>query len=232
MNSKSLDRLAEAIRRSFSHVGPRQARRMALQLVQLSVEQFSEILASMKVARDRIKRCQICQDLTEDPICSLCRDQNRDKGVVAVVENPQDVAVLEAAGTFRGAYHVLHGTIDPSLKRREKTDISSSIDLLLARIENPQAKIGEVLLALDHDSDGELTSLYLAGEIRSRYPQVKLTRIGVGIPFGGEILYADPITLKRALASRTPVQNGSASSIGGTGFEPVAFRSQTGRSAS
>ncbi|MBI4668612.1 MAG: recombination protein RecR [Elusimicrobia bacterium] len=203
--SRSLEVLAEALRSAFSHVGPRQSLRMALKLLSLDDKAFEFFVQAMRQARTRVGRCGVCRDLTESELCVICRDQTRDKNFVCIVENPQDVEAVEAGRGYRGLYHVLHGSLDPKMEFHSTNgNDPMALDDLWERLKTSPG-IEEVILATDQDTAGELTSLYLAKEIKTRFPRLKLTRIGVGIPFGGEVLYADPATVKQAILSRTQI---------------------------
>ncbi|MBI2070762.1 MAG: recombination protein RecR [Elusimicrobia bacterium] len=203
--SRSLDTLAQALRFSFPHVGPRQSERMALKLLSIEEKDFLRLIESMRQARSRVIRCEHCQDLTEAVRCPICSSPSRQRSVLCVVENPQDVDAIEASGSYRGLYHVLHGSLDA---RMEEVSTSGKTPLTLKalwlRLEE-DAQLGEIILALDQDTSGELTSLYLVREIQKNFPCLRITRIGVGIPFGGEVQYGDPATLKQALAARMEI---------------------------
>ncbi|MEK7287786.1 MAG: toprim domain-containing protein [Elusimicrobiota bacterium] len=199
---KSLDTLAQSLRLAFGHVGPRQSQRMAIRLVSLEDRHFMALTQAMQEARRRVGRCELCQDFTEAQRCRICADSQRDIGLLCITENSQDVEALEASRSYNGLYHVLHG----SLEQGEDRELLESARRLT--IEELWARLGlspaprEVILALDQDMAGELTSLYLAREIFRRFGHLKISRIGVGIPFGGEVLYADPATVKHSLRSR------------------------------
>ncbi|MBI4063570.1 MAG: recombination protein RecR [Elusimicrobia bacterium] len=201
MKSKVLDILAQALRYSFPHVGPRQAERMALKLLVLREEEFNHLTDSMTQARRRITRCDLCQDLTESKRCKICANPERNHGVVCVVENPQDVEAIEASRSYFGLYHVLHGSLEPKMETGLAGPGGLTLESLWTRLEGDPL-IQEVILALDYDTRGELTSLYLTREIKKNFPSLKLTRIGGGLPFGGEVLYMDPATLRQALQAR------------------------------
>ena len=204
--SKSLEILAQALRSSFDQVGPRQSQRMALKLLSIEDRHFSHLMEAMREARRRVLRCDFCQDFSEAPRCSLCSDPGRDRSSLCVVENPPDVEALEASRSYHGLYHVLHGSLDARAEARP-TAVGRLLTLpdLWARLKTDGA-IREVILALDQDTPGELTSLYLAREIGRNFPNLRVTRIGVGIPFGGEVLYSDPLTVRQALLTRTQVR--------------------------
>ncbi len=203
MAIRSLETLAQAIRRAFGQVGPRAAQRMAMQMLLLEPDQFDNLLESMKIARKRIVRCSFCQNLTEREPCDVCRDPSRSAQLLCVVEGPQDVEAIEAAGFYKGLYHVVHGTIDPKFETPQANG-SKKITLLelMDRLQNTST-IQEVILALDHDTEGELTALYIHQEIKRLLPGARVSRLGVGVPFGGEVLYADTRTLREALERRT-----------------------------
>lgn len=209
MGVRTLEALGQLIRRSFAQIGPRAAQRMALQVLALDEDRFKTLLNTMQSARASVSRCTSCQNLTDRELCEICRDPARDKRFVCVVENPQDVDAIEAAGNFRGLYHVLHGSIDPKLEGLSGNGHKPiALNELYDRLED-KSEIEELILALDHDSAGELTALYIHREIQRQFPAMHVTRLGVGVPFGGEVLYADAMTLKQALERRTVLEKNS-----------------------
>ena len=149
----------------------------------------------MTEAKAKIHRCPICQNLTDQELCPICRDQNRDKSVICVVEDPRAVMAFEKVRTFRGTYHVLHGLISPM---SGITPDALALRELLARLEDDAVK--EVIVATGATTEGEATAMYLSRLLRPL--GLKVTRLAHGIPFGGALEYADEITLSRALEGR------------------------------
>ncbi|MEK6544480.1 MAG: recombination mediator RecR [Elusimicrobiota bacterium] len=206
MQTGALSVLADALRKVLRNIGPRQSQRMALQVLRLPESDFKSFVDALVQARSRVRQCRLCHDLTESEVCAICRDPHRDRSVICVVENAQDVEALETAGGFNGLYHVLHGSLDARFDPGvASAHVQLTINGFFSRLRNDFA-VKEVILALDHDTDGEMTSLYLIEELSGRFPQVRVTRTGMGIPFGGEIVYADSSTLKHAISSRIAVE--------------------------
>ena len=196
---KRLDRLVRALRR-LPGVGPRQAERFAsyfLRASQGEVEEFMTALAEMKQG---IVLCPVCFAYSENDVCDICRDPDRDASQICVVEDPQDIEAIEKTGLYKGLYHVLHGAISP-LEGRSAEQVK--VRELLARVQNAQTPIREVILATDPDSEGETTALYLADLLRGQVAQI--TRIGYGVPLGGDLDYMDEMTLGYSLKGRTKI---------------------------
>ena len=194
---KSLDRLVRALRR-LPGVGPRQAERFAAYFLRASQGETEEFVAALSAVKEGIKLCPVCFSYSESDLCPICADPDRDHGLICVVEDPQDIEAIEKTGAYKGLYHVLHGAISPmdglgaeQVKVRE----------LLTRVQNAQPPIREVILATDPDSEGETTALYLADLLRDLVGQV--TRIGYGVPLGGDLDYMDEMTLGYSLKGRT-----------------------------
>ena len=176
-------------------IGPRTAQRLALHILNISKEEASILAQSIISAKEQIKRCQICYNLTDQNICEICRDQTREKDMICVVETARDLMALEKTGGFRGLYHVLQGAISP-LDGVEPDHLT--INYLLSRLK--KEKIKEVILATNPNIEGEVTSSYIAKLIRPS--GIKITRIAYGIPIGGDLEYADEVTLSQALTGR------------------------------
>ena len=140
----------------------------------------------------------MCFNYCEDGLCDICRDPDRDRGLICVVEDPQDVESLEKTGAYKGLYHVLHGAISPMDGRGAE---QVKVRELLQRVQQAQPPVREVIIATDPDSEGETTALYLADLLRGLVGQV--TRIGYGVPLGGDIDYIDEMTLGYSLKGRT-----------------------------
>ncbi len=178
-------------------IGRRSAERIALYLLETPAERvkvLSEILSSI---RDKIKPCKICNNFSTEDLCPVCANSKRDKSIVCIVEYPKDVIALEKSGIYRGVYYVLLGSIAP-LEGRQIDSIN--IQPLINRIE--KGEIQEVIIATDSDSEGEATAVFLK-ESFSRF-NVKVSRIGIGLPIGSQIEFTDSATLGKALEDRRP----------------------------
>ena len=191
----SLDRLIQELQR-WPGVGPRTAHRLALWLLKQSSTDIQNLQSALKDIKTQIKKCSNCLAFTEkENLCYLCSHPHRRKDIICVVEEPFDIARVEACGKFKGEYHVLHGALSP-LNKVSPEDLSFS--LLLKKIQTKNIK--EIILALDADMEGDMTALYI-GKLLKPY-SVKTSRLAHGIPFGGDIDYIDEQTLGRALENR------------------------------
>jgi len=194
----SIEKLIEKLIR-FPGIGRRSAERIIAHILNYSSPEEARALAQAIVkVKENVKFCRICNNLSEQDICKICQDLYRNKEVICVVENPGDVTAIEKSGNFRGVYHVLLGSIAP-LEGRGPSELK--IEGLLSRIKNNSVK--EVIIATDADTEGEITALYLMKLIKPS--GIKLSRIGVGIPMGSNLEYADSTTLARALESRREI---------------------------
>lgn len=204
-----LPKVVEDLTTSFEKlpgIGRRSAQRLAFYLLrvpQRDLDQFSFSLANLK---KNTKLCKICHNLSESEECSVCADSSRNHTQVCVVESFQDVIALEKSGTYHGVYHVLHGSISP-LNNIGPDELY--IDTLLLSLES--GKILEVILATNTSLEGEATALYIAQRVEDRKKtkpnlgNVKITRIGRGLPTGVELEYADDETLHQAMETRRSV---------------------------
>lgn len=177
-------------------IGPKTASRLVFYLLSCKegdILRFSEALANLKKS---LKFCETCFNITEESPCLICQNPSRDKGKIMVVEEPLDVVALEKTG-FNGRYHVLGGVISPIEGIGPE---NLRISEILARIKKDG--INEIILATDPSLEGEATAMYLAGEIKKMAKNLKVTRIARGLPVGGDLEYADEITLTRALEGR------------------------------
>ena len=180
-------------------VGRRSAERMVFWFLNQTngdVEAFAKSLMALK---ERLRFCQKCNNFSESEECLICRNPSRDHRTICVVEDPKDVLAIERTGAYKGIYHVLLGTIAPLEGRGPE---ALKIDQLLERIE--KEKIEEVVIATDPDSDGEMTAYYLIKQLKPL--NVKVTRIGLGIPVGSSVEYADLSTLSMSLNSRREIR--------------------------
>ena len=176
-------------------VGPRSAERIALHLVQTDSAVVKQLADTILVAREKIQFCTICGSLTEKSPCPICEDSRRDSSLVCVVERAVDILSVEKSGSFRGKFHVLGGKISP-LDGVEPDDLKIS-DLEKRLVNEP---IKEIIIALGTDVEGDATSNYLAKRLAR--PNLKISRIGFGLPAGSGLEFADELTLNRALESR------------------------------
>ena len=175
-------------------VGSRTAHRLAFHLLQRPTDEALALASAIEDVKERVRFCRECGNLTEEEVCAICLDARRDHSVICVVEQPADLLSLERTAEFRGLYHVLGGSLSP-LDGVEPEHLR--IDELLARVE--RNGVQEVVLATNPNMTGEATASYLADRLRGR---VRVTRLASGLPVGGDLEYADEITLGRALAGR------------------------------
>ncbi len=192
----SLENLQHALKK-LPGLGYRSAERVALHLLLEKPESLPALVEALQSAAAAVRRCDRCGHLAEDDLCAICQDEKREPSVVCVVENVPDVVALERSGAYRGSYHVLHGKLSPLQGiGPDQLNLSS----FKTRLE--AGAIDEVILALSNDVEGEATCHFLTSEIIPMGGQIKVTRIGFGLPSGGGVLYADSVTLKSALEGR------------------------------
>jgi recombination protein RecR len=177
-------------------VGTRTAQRLAFHLLSTPAQEGVALADAIRDAKERVRACRECGNLTEDELCAICSDARRDRSVICVVEQPVDVVSLERTHEYRGLYHVLGGALSP-LDGVEPTDLR--VAGLLERVA--RGDVSEVVLATNPTMTGEATAGYLADKLRE---QVTVTRLASGLPVGGDLEYADEVTLGRALAGRRP----------------------------
>lgn len=194
---KSLDRLVRALRR-LPGVGPRQAERFAAYFLRAPQGEVEEFVSAALAVKEDVKLCRICHNYSESDVCDICADPDRDRSVICVVEDPQDIESIEKTGVFKGLYHVLHGAISPMEGRGAQ---QVKVKELLERVQNANPPVREVILATDPDAEGETTALYLADLLHGLVERV--SRIGYGVPLGGDIDYIDEMTLGYSLKGRT-----------------------------
>ena len=182
----------------FPGVGRRSAERIVFYLLEASREEAGLLSQDILRLKSHIRFCRICNSLGEDDVCLICRDANRHRDVLCIVETPKDVGVIERMGGFKGLYHVLLGSIAP-LEGKGPGDLK--VNGLIQRIKEDHIK--EVIIATDSDIEGETTALYLTKLIKPS--GIKVTRIGFGIPVGSNIEYSDSQTLVRAFEGRREI---------------------------
>jgi len=175
-------------------VGSRTAHRYAFHLLRVPKEEALALAAAIEEVKERVRFCNECGNLTEDEVCAICLDARRDHSVICVVEHPADLISLERTHEYRGLYHVLGGSLSP-IDGVEPEHLR--IDELLRRVERNGVR--EVVLATNPNMTGEATAHFLADRLRDR---VRVTRLASGLPVGGDLEYADEVTLGRALSGR------------------------------
>ncbi len=176
-------------------VGSKSAVRMAYHILSLSEEETNEIIETIKDAKTKIHYCSVCQNITEDDICDICSNSSRDHSILCVMEKPKDVIALEKTREYAGVYHVLHGSISP-MDSIGPEDLK--IKELLSRIAEGEFK--EVIMANSPSIEGEATAMYISKLIKPF--GVKVSRIAYGVPVGGDLEYADQVTLAKAIEGR------------------------------
>jgi len=179
-------------------IGPKTAQRLTFHLLRMPADQARGLARAILEVKEKIRFCSVCFNITETDPCPMCRGEERDHSSICVVEEPLDILALERTREYKGTYHVLHGAISPmegigpdDLKIRE----------LLGRVRDQ--KITEVILATNPNLEGEATAMYLAGLLRPL--GVRVTRLARGLPVGGDLEYADEVTLARALQGRREI---------------------------
>jgi len=181
--------------RMLPGIGHKSAQRLAFHVLGMPKQDARDFAEAIIEASERTSLCRMCQDLCEGDICRICADQRRDRSVICVVENPRDVVAIESAREYNGLYHVLHGVISP-MSNVQPEDIK--IKELVARLGDSEVK--EVIMATNPSIEGEATAVYISRLIKPM--GIKVTRIAYGIPVGGDLEYADEVTLMRAIEGR------------------------------
>ena len=181
-------------------IGQKSAARVALHVLRSNRELAESLARSLIEVKERIKSCSICFNLTDYDPCQICLDENRRDGTICVIEGPGDQLALEESGAFKGRYHVLHGVLSP-LDGIGPEDLK--IGELLVRLENEGIK--EVILATNPTTEGEATASFLVKLLVEKNRGLKISRIALGIPMGGNLKYMDRMTLEHALKSRIPI---------------------------
>lgn len=198
---KAITNLVESFEK-LPGVGPKTAQRLTYYLLHVPQHELDRFAGSLTNLKTDTVLCSICHAVDETDPCSICSDHEREQGLVCVVEQPLDVLALEKSGRYKGAYHVLHGRIDP-LNNIGPEEIF--IRQLFVRIKNGNngSSISEIILATNPTMEGEATAMYLSKQLKQHYPHVRVTRIGRGLPIGADLEYADSVTLQRAMEGRS-----------------------------
>jgi recombination protein RecR len=191
--SPSVENLVAQLTR-LPGIGSRTAQRLAFHILQKPPEEALALAAALTEVKERVRFCRECGNLTEEELCGICTDTRRDRTMICVVEQPVDVISLERTHEFRGLYHVLGGALSP-IDGVDPSDLR--IDELIRRVG--EHGVQEIVLATNPNMTGEATAAYVADRLRDR---VRVTRLASGLPVGGDLEYADEVTLGRALTGR------------------------------
>ena len=176
-------------------IGPKSAQRIAFHMLEADREDMLRLADAIRTVKDRVRLCSVCFNVSEDEVCSLCRDERRDRSQICVVEESQDVMAMERTRAFQGRYHVLGGAINPIAGiGPEQLDVRE----LLTRLQDEAVQ--EVILATDPNLEGEATATYLGRLLGAT--GIRVTRLASGLPVGGDLEYADEVTLGRAFEGR------------------------------
>jgi recombination protein RecR len=194
---KAIERVVESFER-LPGIGPKSAQRLTFYLLHVPQSDLERMAESLINLKKETVMCSTCSNIGDTDPCWICADSQRDAATICIVEDPLDVLAVEKSGKFPGVYHVLHGVIDP-LNSMGPDDIY--IPQLLNRIRKHE-EISEIILATNPTMEGEATALYIVRELSALRPELKITRIGRGLPTGSDLEYADETTIERALEGR------------------------------
>ena len=189
-----INKLIEQLSR-LPGVGAKSAQRLAFHIINMPKEEVEGIANAMISAKEHIHYCKECYTLTDEELCPICKDPNRNHKQIMVVEQTRDMAAYEKTGKYEGVYHVLHGAISPML------GIGPSDIKLAELMKRLQKDVDEVIIATNSNLEGETTAMYISKMIKQA--GIKVTRIASGVPVGGDLEYIDEVTLLRALEGRT-----------------------------
>jgi recombination protein RecR len=180
-------------------IGQRTAQRLAFHILRVPADEALPLADAIREVKETVGLCEICFNLAVEPTCRICQDERRDATRICVVEEPGDVIPIERTNEWNGRYHVLGGALSP-IDGVEPEDLK--IAQLYTRIAGAESPVREVVLATNPTTTGEATALHIAGGLHERAPEVAVTRLASGLPVGGDLEYADEVTLGRAFAGR------------------------------
>lgn len=183
-------------------IGPKSAQRLAFYLLHVPQNQLDEFAGNLSDLKKSTVLCSVCKNVAESDPCPICTEKSRDDSVVLVVESPLDLIAFEKTGKYKGQYHVLHGKISP-LENIGPDEIY--IDDLVKRVANHGSKIKEVIIATNPTMEGEATAMYLGKRLKTENTEIIVTRLGMGIPTGADLEYADEVTLTQAINGRREI---------------------------
>lgn len=196
MQAPPVQRLVSELGR-LPGIGQRTAQRLAFHLLRVEPEEALALADAIREVKEKIRLCEICFNLADEPRCRICQDERRDTSIICVVEEPGDVIPIERTHEFRGRYHVLGGALSP-IDGIDPEHLK--ITELFARVDG--GEVQEVVLATNPTTTGEATALHIAAGLRERAPQLTITRLASGLPVGADLEYADEVTLGKAMTGR------------------------------
>ncbi len=194
--STQITNLIEELRR-LPGIGTKSAERLAFHIINMPKEHVNHLAETLIEARSKIRYCKECCTLTDDELCPICASKVRDHSTIMVVESTKDLAAYEKTGQYDGVYHVLQGTLVPSLGKGPDDIRYRELE---KRIQDPDHPVREIILATNSSLDGEATAMYITKKLKPT--GIRITRIASGVPIGGELEYIDEVTLSRALIRR------------------------------
>lgn len=192
--SSQISKLIEELS-SLPGIGSKSAQRLAFHILNMPMEQVQKLSSVILEAREKVRYCQQCYTMTDNDLCPICRNANRDHKTIMVVEDTRDLAAYEKTNKYEGVYHVLHGAISPML------GIGPNDIKLKELMQRLQEDVDEVIIATNSSLEGETTAMYISKLIKPT--GIKVSRIASGVPVGGDLEYIDEMTLYRALEGRT-----------------------------
>lgn len=195
---KALEQVIEGFER-LPGIGPKSAQRLGFYLLHVPQSDLEEFADSLTHLKKNTQMCSICFNIGTTELCDVCSDNERDTAIMCVVEDSLDVIAFERSDKFKGVYHVLHGVIDPLNSIGPDDIYIPQLQKRLATDEN----VREIIIATNPTMEGEATAMYIVKQLKNHYPEMKITRIGRGLPVGADIEYADEVTLGRALEGRS-----------------------------
>lgn len=192
---KPLNRLINELSK-LPGIGGKTAQRLAFHILSLEQKETEQLAGAITYAKENMRYCSVCGNITDSDPCSICTDGSRDKSIICVVETPQDVMAMERIREYKGLYHVLHGAISP-IEGIGPSDIN--LKSLITRLQG-NSEVEEIIIATNPNIEGEATAMYISRLLKDT--GIKITRIAHGIPVGGDLEYADEVTLLKAIEGR------------------------------
>jgi len=181
-------------------IGQRTAQRLAFHILRVDPEDANALADAIREVKEKIRPCEVCFNLADEARCRICQDERRDTAIICVIEEPGDIVPIERTHEFRGRYHVLGGALSP-IDGVDPEDLK--VAELYRRVEGGEVR--EVVIATNPTTTGEATAHHIAAALRERTPDVAVTRLASGLPVGGDLEYADEVTLGRAFAGRRQI---------------------------